>query len=63
VPLEQAASTFVIAALPVTIPACVARIVLLVDGKRLERHVRLVSGLSPNVRKAMIAAHDDVAPF
>ncbi|HEY7116928.1 MAG TPA: hypothetical protein VH475_10100 [Tepidisphaeraceae bacterium] len=63
VPLEQAASTFVITALPVSIPACIARIVLMIDGRRHERPVRLVSGLSPGVRKAMISAHDDVAPF
>jgi hypothetical protein len=35
----------------------------MIDGKCSERNVRLVSGLSPNVRKAMISSHDDVAPF
>ena len=63
VPLEQVASTFVITALPASVPAGIVTVVLIVDGKRLERTVRLVSGITPGDRRAMIAAHDDVAPF
>jgi hypothetical protein len=64
VPLAQAASTFVISAIPATVPAaCIALIVLMIDGKRLERPVRLVSSLSPESPKAMVSSHDSIAPF
>jgi hypothetical protein len=45
VPLSQVAPTFVIATTPVALPACNARIVLLVDGQKFERAVRLVNGM------------------
>ena len=63
VPLAHAASTFVIAAAPANVPACSAKIVLVVDGDRIERPVRLVGGMSPETREAMVSSEDAFAPF
>jgi hypothetical protein len=61
IPLAQISATFIISALPVELPACSARLVLIVDGKVLERRVRLVNGMHGT--EAMICSDDDIAPF
>ena len=61
--LSQACSTFVISATPVSVPPCVARIILIVDGQRFDRPVQLVKGLSPDCREALVLSHDAVSPF
>jgi hypothetical protein len=61
IPLAQVASTFVIAASPVNLPACIARLILMIDGRQLERRVRLSAGMSG--REAQISAYDEAAPF
>ena len=63
VPLSQASSTFVIAATATTVPPCAAMIVLTVDGRRYERPVELVNGMSEVDREAMVLSHDGVSPF
>lgn len=63
VPLSQASSTFVIAAAPVQMPACEARIIVTVDGRRYERRVHLINGMSPDNREAMVLSLDGVSPF
>ena len=61
--LSQADNTFVIASESASVPPCDARIILTVDGQRYERSVQLISGLSPNSKKATVLASDDVSPF
>lgn len=63
VPLSQVAPTFVIASNPVALPACNARIILVIDGQKFERAVRLVNGMEPTSREAAICLHDSVSPF
>lgn len=61
IPLSQISSTFVISAIPATLPACFARLILIIDGKRLERKIKLVNGMAG--LEAMICSDDDAAPF
>jgi hypothetical protein len=63
VPLAHASSTFVIAATPSSVPACSAKIILVVDGERIERPVRLPNGMSADAKEAAISSQDAVAPF
>jgi hypothetical protein len=63
VPLSQAAPTFVVATESVSLPACDARLVMVVDGNRSENAVRLVSGMDRGNRKAVICLDDSVPPF
>ena len=63
VPLVQAAPRFVIAAVPVSLPTCEARLVILVDGKRSEHAITLVNGMSAKRAKAAISLGDSVPPF
>jgi hypothetical protein len=63
VSLSQAAPTFVIAAKPVSLPACDARLVMVVDGNRFEHAVQLIDGMTENDRKARISLGDSVPPF
>ena len=60
VPLAHASRDFVIAAKPATIPPCGAKIILLIDAHRIERPVRLISGMSPDRPEAEVAAHAEV---
>jgi hypothetical protein len=63
VQLTHASATFVIAAVAVCLPACLATIILTVDGQKYERPVKLVGGMSPNSREAMVLSDDHISPF
>jgi hypothetical protein len=62
VPLTHAAPTFVIAAIEASFPECMARVIVSIDGRRSERSVQLVNGMSPPNREAMILSHDGISP-
>jgi hypothetical protein len=63
VALSQAAPTFVIAAKPVFVPACDARLIMIVDGQRFEHSVQLVNGMTTTRREATICLDESVPPF
>ena len=62
IPLSQASYGFVIAATARDLPACIARIILTVDGRKYERTVRLVNGLASASRQAAVLPHEPL-PF
>ena len=63
IPLSHCASTFVIAAQPVDLPAGEAQIVLEVDGTRFERPVTLPGGMRIDTLETPVTARDGCAPF
>lgn len=63
IPLSQASSTFVIAESAVKVPPCDAEIVIIIDGRQYERKVKLIHGMDPRSREAMVLSRDSVSPF
>jgi hypothetical protein len=62
VQLSHSSSTYVIAKEAIDLPSGNASIVCTIDGKRFERPVHLVNGMTKNNREAMVLSRD-LIPF
>ena len=62
VDLSRITPKAVVAKAPQTIPACFASLVVVVDGERMEKQVKLPTGFGGGLA-AMIRLVTDVAPF
>lgn len=63
IPLTHSGDTFVIAANPVEMPPCDAKIIVMVDSVQFERPVRLAHGMSQHIRQTAVHSIDQIAPF
>ncbi len=63
VPLSRITPTSVVARISKDIPPCDAKLVVTVDGYRMQNRIRLSEGFRKGRRTAVALPIDDIAPF